>query len=241
MQLADHIVFLLLGILLPAGLFVSGYRRQRASTAGRRMHFPPGLKIRLYYGNGLLLLSLAAICLTVTYFGGRPLASLGLSWGRMPYDALSIGLLGGFTLLYLGDLALEVGSPDRRNESRANLQQLGFLPASGPQFLHFIFLAVSAGVGEEIVYRGYLIGYLDTLLPHSPLGIFLTLFVPAVAFGLGHFYQGRGAVVKIVAMAILFGVFFYRTQTLWPLMLVHTAVDVVGGLVSWALLSPREG
>ena len=236
MQLADHIVFLLLGVALPAGLFVSGYQRQRAGKAGRRMHFSPGLKIRLYYGNGLLLLSLAVVCLTVWYFSGRPLADLGLSWGRMPYDALSIALLGGFTLLYLGDLALEVGSPDRRNQSRANLQQLGFLPATGTQFLHFLFLAVSAGVGEEIVYRGYLINYLEAILPATPAGAFVTLLVPAVAFGLGHVYQGRGAVVKIVAMAVLFGVFFYRTETLWPLMLVHTAVDVVGGLVSWALL-----
>ena len=90
-------------------------------------------------------------------------------------------------------------------------------------------------MGEEIVYRGFMITYLSELLGEGGWATAATLIVPALAFGVAHFYQGGRAVVKIIAMALLFGFFFYRTGSLWPLILLHTAIDAVGGLLSWYL------
>ena len=237
MQLADHILFFLLGVLLPAVLFISGRKRV---TAERPPRFDRGLKLRLYYGKGALLYSLALMVLTVWYFGGRPFTALGLGWGRTPYDGWSLGLLGGFMALYVLDLYLETGSPDRRAETREEFRRLGFLPASGYEYLHWLFLATAAGIGEEIVYRGFMITYLETVLAQDPPGVVLTLLIPAVSFGLGHAYQGGKAVVKVVLMALIFGVFFYRTHTLWPLILLHSTVDVVAGMLSWYLQGREE-
>ncbi len=236
-QLADHILFFLLGVLLPAVLFVTGRKR---ATAERPPRFDRGLKIRLYYGNGTLLYSLAVMVLTVWYFSDRPFTGLGLGWGRMPYDIWAVALLGGFMALYLLDLYLEVGSPDRRAETREQFLRLGFLPASGYEYLHWLFLATAAGIGEEIVYRGFMISYLSEVLPQNGGGTVLTLLIPAASFGLGHVYQGGRAVVKVAVMALIFGFFFYRTGTLWPLILLHAGVDVVAGLLSWYLLGREE-
>ena len=118
---------------------------------------------------------------------------------------------------------------------------MGFMPSSATQFLNFIFLAVAAGFCEEVIYRGFMITYVLNVFAGHPLATTLAIVIPAVAFGLGHYYQGGKAVVKIILMAILFGFFYLRTQTLWPLMLLHTAIDIIGGLMSWWLLrQPTE-
>ena len=232
MDLALHAVFALLGVILPAVLFATAKRRAGAKP-GR---WSEGLKIRMYYANGILLLSLAVLVLVVWYFAGRPFTALGLGWGSTPYPPVAVGILFAFLGLYAVDLYGEIGNPVRQDETRRKFRELGFLPVNGTEYLHFLFLCVAAGVGEEIVYRGFMITYLGEMLgADQPVSVAATLLLPACSFGLAHYYQGRDAVIKIVAMALLFGYFFFRTHTLWPLILLHTAIDAVGGLLSWAL------
>ncbi len=236
MQIADHILFLLLGVLLPIFLLVSGNRRRKAAP----LRWNEQMKVRLYYGNGLLLYGMAVLVLLVCWGNGRSLTEIGLGWGRLPYDLMAVLLLAGFILAYLIDLYLEAGSAKSREETRAAFLKLGFMPVSARQFLHFVFLAVAAGVGEEIVYRGFMITYLSELLGATGGAVGAVLLVPAVAFGAGHLYQGWRAVGKIILMAVLFGFFYLRTNTLWPLMLVHTAIDILGGVMSWYLLKEED-
>nr|WP_256534216.1 CPBP family intramembrane glutamic endopeptidase [Lewinella sp. JB7] len=189
----------------------------------------------MYYGNGLLLLGLSVIVLIVWALNGRPLTELGLGWGRTPYDTAALLVIFGFLVLYAVDLFAEIGSPTRKHDTLRKFRELGFLPTDGSQYLHFLFLCACAGVGEEIVYRGFMVTYLQETLQQNIWGIAGTLIVPALSFGLAHIYQGTHAVAKIIAMALLFGFFFYRTGSLWPLILLHTAIDAVGGLLSWYL------
>lgn len=236
MQLPDHILFVLLGVILPAVLLVSGYRRRKVGPR----YWSGEMKVRLYYSNGILLYALAALVLLVSWWGDRPLTEVGLGWGRIPYDLTAVLLIAGFLLLYLIDLYRESESKERRVETRQTFSSLGFMPATASQFLHFLFLAIAAGVGEEIVYRGFMINYLAEMLGTEGLAATGVLLLPAISFGLGHAYQGWKAVIKIIAMAVLFGFFFLRTNTLWPLMLLHAAIDIMGGLMSWYLLGKEK-
>jgi len=236
-SISHHLLFLLLGIALPAVLFITTYRRRKAG--GGRIHWTHKMKVGLYYGNGGLLWGMALLVLAVWYFSGRPFTEIGLGWGTSPYDATAVLTLSAFVFLYLFDLYLEAGNEESRDETRREFAKLGFMPTTATEFLHFIFLAVAAGVGEEIVYRGFMVTYLMELFGPGVWPTIGALVIPAIAFGLGHFYQGGRAVLKIVAMAILFGFFFLRTNTLWPLMLLHAAIDVFGGLMSWYLLGRK--
>ena len=217
-------------------LFVTARRR---AAAGKNIFWTQRMKTHLYYGNGIVLFSLAGIVMLCWYLTGRPLTEIGLGWGRAPYDLTAVLTLAGFMALYLLDVLREAGSQQRREETRREMSHIGFLPSSATQFLNFIFLSVAAGFSEEIVYRGFMITYLLELLGPGGWQTGVALLFPAIAFGLGHFYQGTKAVVKIIAMAVLFGFFYLRTGTLWPLMLLHTAIDIFGGLMSWYLLSRR--
>ncbi|MEO0874544.1 MAG: CPBP family intramembrane glutamic endopeptidase [Bacteroidota bacterium] len=68
----------------------------------------------------------------------------------------------------------------------------------------------------------------------------LAILVPALIFGFVHFYQGWQAVIKIGAMAIMFGYIFVQTNSLWLLMVIHALIDLIGGLIAWRLLSTRR-
>jgi membrane protease YdiL (CAAX protease family) len=182
-----------------------------------------------------LLLGLALLVIIVWLLCGRTLTELGLRWAAPPYDSVAVGLLLAFIGLYAVDLYQEVGDTDRQARTRLTFRRLGFLPATATEYLHFLFLCVAAGVGEEIVYRGFLITYLTEVVGQTGWAAAVALTVPALSFGLAHLYQGRAAVVKIIAMALLFGFFFLRSGSLWPLILLHTAIDATGGLVSWYL------
>lgn len=179
---------------------------------------------------------MALTVMGVWYYTEGDLVEIGLAWGNIPYDLTAVLVLTGFLLLYLLDLLYEAGNEESREATRKEFIKMGFMPATATQFLNFIFLAVAAGFCEEVIYRGFMITYLLELFGEHPLAVPAGLIIPAIAFGLGHFYQGGKSVLKIILMAILFGFFYLRTQTLWPLMLLHTAIDIVGGVMSWWLL-----
>ena len=227
-----------MGVVFPAVLFYTSYR-QRKAKGDQPTYWTQAMKTYLYYGNGGLLFSMAGLVLAVWYFTGRPYTEIGLGWGAFPYDLTAVLILFGFVILYLLDILLDAGSAERREETRKNFRKLGFMPASPTQFLNFIFLAVAAGFSEELIFRGYLMTYLRDLLGPSPGATAAVLLLPALSFAVGHAYQGGRAVIKILAMALLFGFFYLRTGTLWPLMLLHTAIDIFAGLMSWWLLSRR--
>lgn len=238
LPILQHILFLLLGVILPGVLFYTTYQRRKGGGLAR--HWSQRMKHRLYYGNGGLLWVIALVVMAVWYFTDGDLTRIGLGWGSTPYDLTAVLVLSGFLALYLLDLYREAGNHESREETRQEFRKMGFMPTSATQFLNFIFLAVAAGFCEEVIYRGFMITYLRELLGESPVAIVAVLTIPAISFGLGHFYQGGKAVLKIILMAVLFGFFYLRTNTLWPLMLLHTAIDIVGGLLSWWLLGKRE-
>src|SRR4051794_38163185 len=62
------------------------------------------------------------------------------------------------------------------------------LPSTRQERTWFVGVALSAGIWEEIVYRGFVIDYVRWLEPHASSG--LLVGVSAALFGWAHLYQG---------------------------------------------------
>lgn len=231
MSWIDHILIVMFGLVFPLSAMMNG-----GDGRLEKMNFNTESKKVLYYSNGLVLWGMTVAVLIGWWWQGRNFGQLGLQWGQLPFSGTAWLLLGLFVLLYSLDVLVEIGSETRRAKTKNHLKQkVGFLPDNATEFSHFIFLAITAGVCEEIVFRGYFITYARNVLEgiDVSLGIILALLLPALSFAVAHLYQGWKAVVKIVLMAILFGAFFLETAMLWPLMLVHIVVDLFGGLLNW--------
>jgi CAAX protease family protein len=85
-----------------------------------------------------------------------------------------------------------------------------------------VLLAVTAGVTEEIVVRGYAQTRLEQLRASTPV----ILLVPTALWGVLHVYQGLGAAMTIFGLGLMYAWYYHRTRRLWPLILAHTLFDM---------------
>jgi membrane protease YdiL (CAAX protease family) len=87
---------------------------------------------------------------------------------------------------------------------------------------------------EEVV----MVGYLLTRLRQLGWSENRSLAAQAVLRGAYHLYQGLGGFLGNIAMGLVFGRVWQRTNRLWPLVVAHTLLDVVA-FVGYALLRGR--
>ena len=230
---SDHLLFIIVGIIIPLRT-VLGTQPQLAN-----MRFNTRMKIQLYWANNLWLWMLCVAVAGVWWFNDRSWDLIGLKSELQWPSGWPLIVFVVFALLYVWDTFSEVANQQHRDVTAENLQsELGFLPVTAYEYFHFIFLALTAGICEEFIFRGYFIRYFQCLLG-SEETYTLAILLPALIFGAVHFYQGWHAVVKITAMAIMFGYVFVHTGSLWVLMMVHAFIDLLGGLIAWQLLRRR--
>ena len=89
----------------------------------------------------------------------------------------------------------------------------------------WIALSLSAGVGEELVWRGVLPALIAMLTGSLALGIALSV----ASFALAHAIQGPRSVLAIAAIAAAFHALVLISGSLYPAMLVHFVYDVIAG------------
>lgn len=108
------------------------------------------------------------------------------------------------------------------------LKALGerIFPQTKLEMLPYVALALTAGICEEFLYRGFAIAaFQKTGLP-----IWGCVLVSAGLFGLAHLYQGRGGFAGTLLLGILFGAARIGYDSLLPVMAWHAAVDLVAGV-----------
>src|ERR1700730_6365772 len=101
------------------------------------------------------------------------------------------------------------------------------LPQTILETLLWVGVSVSAGICEEIVYRGYLQRQF-VALTGSPI---IAVLSQGVIFGVGHAYQGAKQVVVITVLGVLFGLLAWWRKNLRPGIIAHTWADIFGGWI----------
>lgn len=217
--------FVLVGAIavgLPARALWS-YRRLAAATDDALGTLRPRL-----YGRAILSQwALVAAVIAWWVVRGRAWGDLALvptlSW---PLAGVAVGL--AFVVVAMARLHAQVASdPEARENVRrqvANVRRL--LPATDGEQRLFYVLAVTAGVCEELLFRGYLVWVLGHAMP-----LVAAHAVSAVLFGVGHLYQGPRGIVRTGLAGAFFSGLVLLTGMLWPAIVVHAAMDVNAGLL----------
>jgi len=112
-------------------------------------------------------------------------------------------------------------------ESRGSVQVIAerILPQSTVELLLYLALAITAGLCEEFLYRGFAMAALS----HVGLQAWAVVLVSSVLFGLAHSYQGRGGVIMTLIIGTILGSSRIAYDCLVPAIFWHGAVDVVAG------------
>jgi CAAX protease family protein len=107
------------------------------------------------------------------------------------------------------------------------------LPSKAVEFAPYCALALTAGVCEEFLYRGFAMA----ALARVGLATWLVVVVTSVLFGLAHAYQGRSGIVGTMLMGFLLAGCRLLYGSLAPVMVWHAAVDIVAGIAGPKYLS----
>ena len=110
------------------------------------------------------------------------------------------------------------------------------LPRSAVELAPYVALAITAGVCEEFLYRGFAMA----ALANTGISRWTVVGISSVLFGLAHTYQGRSGVFGTTLLGLLFGTARLYVQSLTPMMAWHAALDVVAGIAGPRYLLSRQ-
>ena len=132
--------------------------------------------------------------------------------------AATIAALQWLNLRRVGKIPVEARGPVQAIAER-------ILPQSTVELLPYLALAITAGLCEEFLYRGFAMA----VLTHVGLQAWAVVLISSVLFGLAHSYQGRGGVVMTLIIGTILGSSRIAYDCLVPAIFWHSAVDVVAG------------
>lgn len=105
------------------------------------------------------------------------------------------------------------------------------LPETQRELAWFIALSLTAGFCEELIFRGYLIWAL-----HTVVGLWAAAALSCLVFALAHSYQGVSGIIKTGAIGALLTVIVLAFGSLIPAIVIHALIDVAQGVVAWLVL-----
>ena len=104
----------------------------------------------------------------------------------------------------------------------------------------FILLNLSIGFAEEVMARGVVLNLLLRKWGDSRQGVYGAVLVSALLFGAAHLFNlitghlpPLAALTQIgysIAFGVVFAACFLRNNSIWPVIIMHAAVDFAGGL-----------
>jgi uncharacterized protein len=113
------------------------------------------------------------------------------------------------------------------------------VPAFGVEMAAFAIVCLTAGICEELLYRGWLMN----ILMAATGSAWIAVGTGAIVFGVGHAYQGIKGVLRAIFVAVQLGVLYAMVGSLIPGQVLHAGVDlligVAGALAVSRLESPR--
>ena len=219
----DHLLVVLLAAVLPVGGYFSLRKIRRQVAAG----IAHTARIADYRNNMIIMWAVTLMAIVLWLQFGRDWSALGLA------PVSGSGLAVGLALLLAGSLVffnvyyyLQVERSDAAAKQVVTMTE-GFemvLPHTRRELKWFYGLSVTAGITEEILYRGFLMAYLAAAMP-MPAAI----VVSSLIFALAHLYQGISGASRTFVVGLALAITYVLSGSLLFAIIAHVLVDVVGG------------
>jgi len=226
----DLIIAGLIVVVYPIWDYFSGWPRTLKLIASGR----PNARLTVYRQVLALEWTMTIVIAIAWAMAARPWHLLGLLPPAGWRLALTVSLSAALLLLFRAQLkAIRRLDPAKRD--RVRVREAGvsaLIPHNRLERAWFVPLALTAGVCEEFIYRGFLLWIFRPWL-----GLWGAALVSTVAFGFAHAYQGRSGAIRAGALGAVFTVLAIATGTVIPGMVLHALVDLIGGESGYAIFT----
>ncbi len=239
LHFVDHLLVLLVTVVFPVvGYF--GYRdKLKRFRAGEDLDRPA-----MYMSTVTVQWCMCGVWVLWWLFMQRDWSAIGLGVTVNEWAWIAVALVLGATGLLIAQIVQLKNTPDDRiaplYQSVHVAQPL--LPRSDRDFRAFCWLGLTAGIVEEVLWRGVLIWYLNQFVSFE-----WAMALSIVVFTLGHSYQGASQLVGVGLIACLLTLVYWLTGSLFLAMLLHVAIDIFQGKYAFDLegrhvrLAHKEG
>ena len=127
-----------------------------------------------------------------------------------------------FALIYACSLGVHHFLPDT---SPSNNPLLSSQPDGLLGVAVWLCISISAGISEEIVFRGYLQRQLTSMTGRVAIAI----LAQGVVFGIGHAYEGLSSVLAIVLHGLFLGILAHWRGNIRAGIIEHAGWDILAG------------
>lgn len=225
LTLVDHLLAFALAVLFPIRASVLGVRRLRLAAPDD----VPRVRLSLYRQAIALQWLLVAVVAALWVGRGRGAHALGLA---PVVGGGALGVAVGLALVAVVVVRQRVralADDEALAEVRRKLAHLErFMPHAPGELRWFAALSWTAGICEEILYRGYLFWYLAHVMGPLPAAA-----LASVCFGLGHLYQGWRGVLLTAVLGGFFAAVYAVSGSLYAGMLIHALMDLHSGHLAY--------
>ncbi|MGN2247209.1 type II CAAX prenyl endopeptidase Rce1 family protein [Frateuria sp. GZRR35] len=203
------------------------HRRLLAALAAGQ----PGARLRFYRSWTGMAWALAFVTALVVLAQGWSPGEVGLRWPHI--GDVGRGFVDGMTGALIAGAAVGIVLSRRKRSAAPRVaggdKVLRMLPHNRAERWGFSALAVTAGLTEEWIWRGFAAAALHAAWPQ--LAMLPTVVVLALAFGWAHFYQGLGGMLATALLGGLLGWLYLSSGSLLLPMLLHVLIDLRALLV----------
>ena len=228
-------MFLLIPVAIIALFLVRGPFRDRQLKAELAAGDAEQVHFKIYRETGRFLWITGMLSVACWLLSGRGLGELGfqetipgwrswVAWGGL---ALS--------LIYVAYSLISVRwTRSGRVAFRKEVSEGGDIdlvrPTTPREHLGFQLLSITAGINEEIIFRGFLIGVMAMFMP-----IWVAAIATTLLFILAHIYQGIDGMMRILPISVIMATIFVIGGSLWPVIILHIVVDSAAGfMIAWS-------
>ena len=204
---------------------------QRATAAGSR-----NARARYHLIGSASLWVLAGCAIALVASHARPWSALRLDVPSPLRLAAGTALVIAYMVLVMKQRRGLIAKPDRlRAMMRKHPSTEALTPHTPAEVKTFAVLSVSAGVCEEVLYRGFLLW-----LATAWIGLWPALLATSLLFGIAHAYLGPKHIIRVFVGGIVFGLLTIGSASLLPAILLHTFTDLVSGDLGYRAYAGSE-
>jgi membrane protease YdiL (CAAX protease family) len=229
----DHVLVALFVIVLPVYSLLTYPALQRDISSGK-----PGVLVREYSEILAILWAGAALVLGAWVYQGRAVADLGFAidfnWRFLGGLAITLILIA----FLIGQIIKTARSQEYRDRVKEQIEAASvgaLLPRTRLEYNLFVAVSITAGICEEIMFRGFLISYLGHYA-----GVLGAILLSSLLFGMAHAYQGVSGAVRTMIAGLINALLYWFSGTLWLPMILHAAIDIHGGTLGKLASEPVE-
>jgi uncharacterized protein len=223
------LIFLFLAVVIPW----RGMRRLKHLMA--KPPLSPKAKIAIYATTIAFQWLLAGVVAWRAVARGMTSAQLGLASQNYLHIILA-SVIGGLLLGLLHWVNLSrMASIQNPAVEKFRALAARLLPGSPIEFLPYSALAITAGICEEFVFRGFAMG----ALARAGWNVILIVIFTSALFGLAHAYQGRGGIFGTALLGLLFAIGRLAYHSVVPVVVWHAVLDIVAGVAGARYLLPK--